>query len=74
MPRTTMLDRAIAGRTVLGYAAGMYAPWTKSSNLYHAIIACGHTPDDIGVTIDIAVGGRRGKSWRDGYHMAVVKI
>lgn len=54
-----MLERAIAGRTVLRYVRGMYAPWTKSSNLYHAIIACGYTPDDIGKSIDIAVGGLR---------------
>lgn len=74
MSRVTMLDRAIAGRTVLGYADGMYAPMTRCSNLYRAIIACGYTPDDIGKTIDIAVGGRRGRTWRDGYHMAIVKI
>lgn len=74
MPRITMLECAIAGRTVLRYVRGMYAPRTKSSNLYHAIIACGYTPDDIGKTIDIAVGGRCGQAWRDGYHMAIVKI
>lgn len=72
--RETMLDRDIAGRRVFAFVDGMYAPYTHQSHLYQTIRDLGYTPDDIGVKIDIAVGGRAGKAWRDGYHMAVVAI
>lgn len=68
----TMLDKAIAGRKVLCYVNGLYAPRNKQSNLYKAILKAGYTPDDIGKDIDVAVGAHR-RNYSDGFKMAVVK-
>ena len=72
--RKTMLEQAINGRPVICYVNGLVSPWAKNSNLYHAMVNHGYTPDDIGVKIGIAIGGRRGQSRRDGYHMAIVAL
>lgn len=68
-----MLDKAINGREVIKYVEGLYAPYTKSSNLYHAIIACGYTPNDIGKKIDIAIGAHRMRG-TEVWKMVIVKI
>lgn len=69
----TMLDKAINGRNVIAYVNGLNAPTNKNSNLYKAITKAGYTPDDIGKTIDIAIGAHR-RNGPDGWKMAIVKI
>lgn len=70
--RKTKLEEAIAGREVIAYVNGQYAPHDKRSNLYKAITAAGYTPDDIDVSIDVAIGAHR-RSGPDGWKMAIVK-
>jgi len=71
--KNTILTNAINGRIIVAYVNGQNAPRTKCSNLYRAIIANGFTPDDIGKTIDIAIGAKR-QHKNDGRKMAIVKI
>lgn len=70
--KQTMLDRAINGREVVAYASGLCAPRNKNSNLYQAIVASGHTVDDLGVSISIAIGAHRRRG-TEGWKMAIVK-
>ena len=71
--KNTILTNKINNRKVIAYVDGQYAPRTKCSNLYHAIIANGYSPDDIGKTIDIAIGAKRQYATM-GNKMAIVKI
>lgn len=71
--RETMLDRAIAWREVISYVNGLYAPKNPRSNLNRAIRAAGYTADDIGKTIDVAIGAHR-RNGPDGWRMAIVRI
>lgn len=70
--RPTKLEKAIAGREVLAYVDGKYNLRHRKTNLYKEIIALGYTPNDVGKTIDIAVGAQVGTG--KGYRMAIVKI
>lgn len=65
MMKNTKLDNAINGRKVITYADGLYAPKNKNSNLYKAIVAAGYTPEDIGETIDIAIGAHKQRGTED---------
>jgi hypothetical protein len=71
--RKTMLDEAVNDRKVIAYVNGLYAPKTKTSNLYRAIIKNGYTPNDIGKKIDVVIGAHR-YNYSDGWKMAIVKI
>lgn len=69
----TKLDNAINGRKVIAYVGGLYAPTNKNSNLYKAIVASGYTAEDIGKTIDIAIGAHR-QHGTEGWKMAIVSL
>lgn len=69
----TKLDNAINGRKVVDYVEGLYSPTNKNSNLYKAIVASGYKAEDIGKTIDIAIGAHRQRG-TEGWKMAIVSI
>ena len=66
----TLLEDAINGREVLAYVNGKYSLY-PNSKLYKAIKQIGFSIEDIGKSIDIAIGARR-EHYTEGYKMAIV--